>query len=356
MDKILSIIIPSYNMEAYLPKCLGSLIIDDKLLLQKLDVIVVNDGSKDRTSAIAHEFEAKYPSVFRVIDKPNGNYGSCINVGLKAAQGSYVRVLDADDYVETSNFDKYLRCVVREDSCGTDGADLIVTDYDRVGSDCITYGRCNYGIDGEHRFDLIDAARNSMDFTIHSVTYKVSNVRDIGYVQTEGISYTDTEWITEPMVKVRSALHLPFVVTHYFVGRAGQTTEDKTFAAKFGQVVGIVSGMVSRYKRLYPIACDEAREYYRQRILNSIRMVYGVAISGWNGFKVKVDIRHFDNDLKLVPELYHTADEFTINPKVLPTVHYVRLLRNRGFASKMALCGLKMYVLFAAKLKRMKTS
>ena len=78
-EKLLSVIIPSYNMEAYLPKCLGSLLIDDKELLQRLDVIVVNDGSKDRTSKIAHDFEVKYLGVFRVIDKENGNYGSCIN-------------------------------------------------------------------------------------------------------------------------------------------------------------------------------------------------------------------------------------------------------------------------------------
>ena len=75
MKKLLSIIVPSYNMGAYLPKCLGSLIIEDKELLQKLDIIVVNDGSKDRTSEIANEFEAKYPGVFRVIDKANGHYG-----------------------------------------------------------------------------------------------------------------------------------------------------------------------------------------------------------------------------------------------------------------------------------------
>ncbi len=64
MDKILSIIVPSYNMEAYLPKCLGSLVIGDRKLFEKLDVIVVNDGSKDRTSEIAHGFEAKYVGVF----------------------------------------------------------------------------------------------------------------------------------------------------------------------------------------------------------------------------------------------------------------------------------------------------
>ena len=66
-EKILSIIIPSYNMEAYLPKCLKSLIISDERLFDKIDVVVVNDGSTDHTSEIAHGFE--YPGVFRVIDK-----------------------------------------------------------------------------------------------------------------------------------------------------------------------------------------------------------------------------------------------------------------------------------------------
>ena len=87
MDKTLTIIVPSYNMEAYLPKCLGCLVIDDKELLQKLDIIVVNDGSKDRTSEIAHEFESRFPGVFRVIDKTNGHYGSCINAALPHVSG-----------------------------------------------------------------------------------------------------------------------------------------------------------------------------------------------------------------------------------------------------------------------------
>lgn len=93
MDKILSIIVPSYNMEAYLPKCLGSLVIADEALLQKLDVIVVNDGSKDRTSEIAHGFETKYPGVFRVIDKPNGHYGSCITLHCLSRKGHTSRCL-----------------------------------------------------------------------------------------------------------------------------------------------------------------------------------------------------------------------------------------------------------------------
>ena len=86
-NKNLTIIIPTYNMQEYLQKCLSSLIV--KKGLETLEVLVVNDGSKDNSSIIAHEFEAKYPGVFRVIDKENGNYGSCINRGLKEATGKY---------------------------------------------------------------------------------------------------------------------------------------------------------------------------------------------------------------------------------------------------------------------------
>ena len=73
-EKILSIIVPSYNMEKYLPKCLGSLVVAPELM-ERLEVFVVNDGSKDRTSEIAHEFASKWPNTFRVVDKSNGHYG-----------------------------------------------------------------------------------------------------------------------------------------------------------------------------------------------------------------------------------------------------------------------------------------
>ena len=107
MNKILTIIIPTYNMEKYLRRCLDSLIIDEEEMKQ-LEVLVINDGSKDSSSQIAHEYQDKYPDTFRVIDKENGNYGSCINRGLKEATRKYVKVLDADDSFDTKNFAKLL--------------------------------------------------------------------------------------------------------------------------------------------------------------------------------------------------------------------------------------------------------
>ena len=108
MDKVLSIIVPTYNMERYLDKCLSSLCVTDHNLLNTLEVLVINDGSKDASSKIGHRYHDEYPYVFRVIDKENGNYGSCINRGLKEATGKYIKVLDADDYFDSSVLGQYL--------------------------------------------------------------------------------------------------------------------------------------------------------------------------------------------------------------------------------------------------------
>ena len=88
MDKIVSFIIPSYNVEKYLNKCLTSFL--NLEVLDLIEVIVVDDGSKDQTAQIARNYIEQYPSVFRLISKENGGHGSAINVGTAAAAGCYL--------------------------------------------------------------------------------------------------------------------------------------------------------------------------------------------------------------------------------------------------------------------------
>lgn len=95
--KCISFAVPSYNSEGYLHICLDSLLKggeDD-------EIIVVDDGSKDRTGQIADEYQAKYPSIIRVIHQPNGGHGEGINAALKIATGLFFKVVDSDDWVVT---------------------------------------------------------------------------------------------------------------------------------------------------------------------------------------------------------------------------------------------------------------
>lgn len=216
-NKILTIVIPTYNMEKYLDKCLTSLIIDNKELMKQLEVLVVIDGAKDRSSEIAHTYQDRFPYTYRVIDKENGNYGSCINRGLKEAKGKYIKILDADDSFDTPVFASFLN-----DLCTRD-EDMILSDYSTVDPDGIVTYTSNQKPLAPYKTFTIDNYWQLLQ--MHSMTYKTEKVRSINYQQTEGISYTDREWVLWPMKAVETICYIPKVVYLYLVGREGQTVD-----------------------------------------------------------------------------------------------------------------------------------
>jgi len=217
--KILSLIVPSYNMECYLCRCLDSLITDDEDVMHALDVIVVNDGSKDKTSEIAHRYADKYPDTFRVIDKQNGNYGSCINAGIKEAMGKYVRPLDADDYVAKEN----LPAIVR--TLGEVDADVIITDFTEVSDDCETLRERQFKLLQENQSFEMNESLCHYQFPMHSLSYRTDLLRNMGYKQTERIYYSDQEWNFLPFRNVKSIYYLPLRLYQYVMGRNGQSVD-----------------------------------------------------------------------------------------------------------------------------------
>ena len=223
--KILSVVVPSYNMEKYLAKCLGSLVIAPTLM-KELEVLVVNDGSKDGTSEIAHEFAAKWPGTFKVIDKENGHYGSCVNAALKVLTGKYVRLLDADDYVSSAEFAEYLEFLLKL-SRGTGSIpDLVLTDYDKVDDSGALIKHYTQPFEKElvdPREFLMLAASGKYYPAMPGITYRTEILKDLGYVQSEGVPYTDSEWILYPMAGVKVIAYCPVVVYQYLLGRDGQS-------------------------------------------------------------------------------------------------------------------------------------
>lgn len=240
MDKILTIIIPTYNMERFLDKCLTSLIVDEESLLNAVEVLVVIDGAKDRSSEIAHSYERLYPQVFRVIDKENGNYGSCVNRGLAEASGKYVKILDADDWFDTKQFQKYLSKLLEID------VDLVLNDCTKVDEFGSAVGR--FFITGIRPNEVVPFSlfhRKAIGIQMHCVAYRTDMVRSISYKQSEGISYTDQQWVTRPMSVVKNALFVKVDLYRYLVGRVGQSMDAGVLTNKFKDEVAMVQGMLS---------------------------------------------------------------------------------------------------------------
>ena len=112
MDKVLTVIVPVHNMEKYIRQCLESLVIGEAL--DRIEVLVALDSSKDGSAEIAYEFVEQYPDTFRIIYKANGGHGSAINTGLMMASGEYVKILDSDDWVERDAFCRLVDCLETE--------------------------------------------------------------------------------------------------------------------------------------------------------------------------------------------------------------------------------------------------
>lgn len=106
MGKILTITVPSYNAENYLLETIPTMLSISNI--EKLEIIIVNDGSKDNTLAVAQNLKQNYPNTIVIVDKENGGHGSTINAGIKVATGKYFKVIDADDWVESNNLEQLI--------------------------------------------------------------------------------------------------------------------------------------------------------------------------------------------------------------------------------------------------------
>ena len=213
MEKLLSIIVPVYKVEAYINKCLDSLVMDETDLMERLEVIIVNDGTPDRSAEMSREYVKRYPGTFRQIDKENGGHGSAWNVGLKEATGKYIRFLDSDDWF--TNLERLL------------------IDLGRCGSDIVFNPFVKYYSD-ENRSVIIETPTTpgTADFpktwgcnnvNFWGTTYKTDILKPLLPLFAEGVMYDDFILTWAPLVYGNSCYALDYVVYNYLIGRKDQT-------------------------------------------------------------------------------------------------------------------------------------
>lgn len=319
MEKILTIVIPTYNMQDYLRRCLDSLIVPEEQMKQ-LEVLVVNDGSKDNSSAIAHEYQEKYPDTIRVIDKENGNYGSCVNRGLKEATGKYIKVLDADDWFDKNTFALYL-----EKLNGIE-ADLIITDYNFVSIESQKNPVCyHFPTNKVLSFGEICASDEFVALEMHAVTYLRENLISMHYHQTEGISYTDQEWMFEPMAMVNRVVYMPLNIYQYLLGREGQTVTLEARIKNISQVISIQEKSLKIFRK-YRDTGNPASVYFAKRLVLRCKYIYDPDIL-LGKFTQKNLIVSFDEHLKVnFPDIYQESNESIVLSSKMP-YHYLRVWR-----------------------------
>ena len=259
--KIVTFIIPAYNVEKYIAKCLESFFCQE--VSDRIEVLIINDGSKDLTSQIAHEYSDRYPDLFRVIDKENGGHGSAINYGVEYAAGKFIKVIDSDDWIETANLPTYVESLENTD------ADVILTHFYTLD---ITTGEKK-----EHRIldDSFGTERSMSDLMeqfykydeclcFHGITYRTEFYDLCKIKLSEHVFYEDNEFATLPFYKANSICPLDIFLYIYRIGDVSQSVSDKSRIQKIDHESKVADSMIAFYYSNE--MSKDAKEYFKMKI------------------------------------------------------------------------------------------
>lgn len=226
--KTITFLIPCYNVESCVRHCLDSMIVND--VLDDIEILLINDGSKDDTLSILRQYERLYPNVVKVIDKPNGGWGTAINLGIREAQGKYLKEVDADDWVDSPNIPNYIAFLKEHD------IDYIATEYTEYFKAEDKHVRHSYQEDIYNKpMSLNDFWENhstAWDFPIHAITYRTKMLQDFGMTVGDRY-YGDIEYNLYPLPHVKTMCVLPLNITVYFRGSDEQSTSTTGYAKHY---------------------------------------------------------------------------------------------------------------------------
>ncbi len=240
--KLISFVIPCYNSQDYMKKAIDSILTakDD------VEIIIVNDGSKDGTINIARDYEEKYKNIIKVIDKENGGHGSGVNAGLKSAKGKYFKVVDSDDWVDEKALKDIIKTLKKID------VDMFIANYVYEKENDIK--EMNYlGILPENKifgWKDINKFPVSKYLLMHSVIYKTKLLQDIKLELPEHTFYVDNIFVYYPLPYVKTMYYLNVPFYRYFIGREDQSVNEKVMIKRIDQQLKVNKLMIDFFNPL----------------------------------------------------------------------------------------------------------
>lgn len=232
--KLLTVTVPCYNSAEYMEKCVDSLLRGG----ERVEIIIIDDGSKDATGAIADGYAAKYPDIVRVIHQENGGHGEGINQGVLHATGKYFKVVDSDD-VLSEDFPAFLD---KLEECERDGGvDLIVTNYyyvhtDGVGDRSICY---KSSLPSGRIFGWSDTKRFSLHqlITIHSSTFRTELMKACGEPLPKHVFYEDNLMVYRVLPMVKRMYYMDIDLYRYWIGRPDQSVQESVMKKRYSHQI-----------------------------------------------------------------------------------------------------------------------
>ena len=250
--KYITFAVPCYNSESYMDRCVETLLTGGN----RVEIVLVDDGSSDRTAEIADRYHEKYPDIIKVVHQPNSGHGEGVNQGLRNATGKYFKVVDSDDWLDETALSKALD-QLREFAQMERPVDLFIANYVYEHVEDQTQKVMRYtNVFPEGRiftWSEIGRFRPSQYLLMHSVIYRTQLLRDCGLELPKHTFYVDNLFVYQPLPWVKSLYYLDLDLYRYFIGRSDQSVNEKVMVTRVDQQVRVTKLMIDSHnlKQLY---------------------------------------------------------------------------------------------------------
>ena len=256
--KLLTFAIPCYNSQEYMEKCIESILPGG----EDVEILIVDDGSKDRTAEIADAYQEKYPTIVRAIHQENGGHGEAVNAGIRNATGLYFKVVDSDDWVGKEAYMQILD-KLREITQNGESLDVLLANYvyDKVDAKHKKVMR-QTGFPKDRFFGWNDIRHFHKGHYIlmHSVIYRTKLLRDCGLELPKHTFYVDNIYVYKPLPYVKKMYYMDVDFYHYYIGREDQSVNEKVMIGRIDQQIKVNKIMIEDVD-LWSVSNLKCRKY-----------------------------------------------------------------------------------------------
>ena len=230
-------------------------------MFEELDIIIVNDGSKDKTPEIAQKYCDMYPTYVRLINQENKGYGGALNTGCAVAVGKYLKVIDADDWVETVNLSEFVNALRNCES------DVVLTHYytiDISTNEVKKWKSYPKEFNKEYSFEQIMSDWRGFDRVLlfHGITYNTNFYQTNKIKLSEHVFYEDHEFSTIPCCYAKTITPLNLFIYDYRIGDIQQSVSDLNQLKRLTHTETVLNRLIEEYKNPKMEEHCAGRTYY----------------------------------------------------------------------------------------------
>lgn len=239
--KTLTVAVPCYNSQDYMRRAIEPLLICEN----DIEILIIDDGSKDGTGEIGDHLEEEYPATIRCIHQENGGHGEAVNTGLKNASGKYFKVLDSDDWFDEAALVKVIKTLKNLEQ----DVDMMICNYvyDKPSKNSQKPIRYTNAFPENKIFKWYDVKYfyPSQNLLMHSIIYRTEVLRESGLVLPKHTFYVDNLFVYEPIPFVKTMYYLNVDLYHYFIGRDDQSVNEEVMIKRINQQIAVNKRMIT---------------------------------------------------------------------------------------------------------------